>query len=158
MLFLYISPVLSKFLVVCWRPSARMVASICAYGHDHTRVWSPANAWKCRRKLLNGWGIFAALDLPNYVWRGVLTSGFSCCNFAKKLREASPPALSQREGACRHRGLDALSKKWVLSMNTMNWSRNWKLFSVAYQMQNKRDRGYRNFAGVFRTTMTTTNI
>ena len=84
MLFLYIFPVLSKFLVVCWRPSAHMVASICAYGRDRTRIWSPANAWKCRRKLLKGWGIFAASGLPNYVWWGVLTSGLSCCNFAKK--------------------------------------------------------------------------
>lgn len=80
----------------------------------------------------------------------VLTSGFLCCNFAKEIRRKPPLKARERDafmklkfqsaqpmlishrpplwGGFKHRGMDTLPKKWVLLMNTINWSWNWQLF------------------------------
>ena len=46
----WLSLILTCVICVCWRASARMLATICAYVGDHPRVCSPTNTLKCSLK------------------------------------------------------------------------------------------------------------
>ena len=65
----------------------RMVAYIRVYGREHMREWSPSITKIYGSKIKKRQGLLQALYHPFYWGCKVLTSPFSCINFAEETKK-----------------------------------------------------------------------